>query len=474
MYYPSFNGFPFFSNFFAHYLTTYLYGMLRDDIICALSTPQGVGALAIIRVSGANSKRLLSPYFHSKRVNKSGFTSHVAYFGDYSIAGEHIDEVLITYFEDGKSFTGEESFEISSHGSPYIIGRIIESLLHAGARLADPGEYTMRAFMNGKMDLAQAEAVADLIHAENKTMHDVALRQLKGGLSNEITLFREDLVHFASMIELELDFSEEDVEFASRDQLLKMLHGLLQKVSALIDSFKYGNAIKKGIATAILGAPNAGKSTLLNALLGEDRAIVSAIAGTTRDTVEDTFNFGGLTYRLIDTAGIIQKAFEQAEKADVIFYLIDATAAEDDLELRLAHIKTSAPQAHLFVCINKLDQASAAPIKERLKQIDCEIFAIAAKNKTGLTELLTALKTATAWSANSSSQTIVTNARHADALRRTAEALQKSIKAVELSIPGDLLAQDLRLALDGLGEITGTISTDDLLANIFSKFCIGK
>ena len=265
--------------------------MLRDDIICALSTPQGVGALAIIRVSGANSKDLLSPYFHSKRANKSGFTSHVAYFGDYSIAGEHIDEVLITYFEDGKSFTGEESFEISSHGSPYIIGRIMESLLQAGARLADPGEYTMRAFMNGKMDLAQAEAVADLIHAENKTMHDVALRQLKGGLSNEITLFREDLVHFASMIELELDFSEEDVEFASRDQLLKMLHNLLQKVSTLIDSFKYGNAIKKGIATAILGAPNAGKSTLLNALLGEDRAIVSAIAGTTRDTVEDTFNF---------------------------------------------------------------------------------------------------------------------------------------------------------------------------------------
>jgi len=174
--------------------------MLRDDIICALSTPQGAGALAIIRVSGANSKDLLSPYFHSKRANKSGFTSHVAYFGDYSIAGEHIDEVLITYFEDGKSFTGEESFEISSHGSPYIIGRIMESLLQAGARLADPGEYTMRAFMNGKMDLAQAEAVADLIHAENKTMHDVALRQLKGGLSNEITLFREDLVHFASMI----------------------------------------------------------------------------------------------------------------------------------------------------------------------------------------------------------------------------------------------------------------------------------
>lgn len=459
--------------------------MLRDDIICALSTPQGVGALAIIRVSGANSKDLLSPFFHSKRVKSSGFSSHVAYFGDYSIAGEHIDEVLITYFEDGKSFTGEESFEISSHGSPYIIGRIMESLLQAGARLADPGEYTMRAFMNGKMDLAQAEAVADLIHAENKTMHDVALRQLKGGLSNEITLFREDLVHFASMIELELDFSEEDVEFASRDQLLKMLHNLLQKVSALIDSFKYGNAIKKGIATAILGAPNAGKSTLLNALLGEDRAIVSAIAGTTRDTVEDTFNFGGLTYRLIDTAGIrdtedyveqigIQKAFEQAEKADVIFYLIDATAAEEGLELRLAHLTTSAPQAHLFVCINKSDQAATAPIRRRLRQIDCEIFDIAAKNKTGLTELLAALKTATAWSANSSSQTIVTNARHADALRRTAEALQKSIEAVELSIPGDLLAQDLRLALDGLGEITGTISTDDLLANIFSKFCIGK
>jgi len=335
------------------------------------------------------------------------------------------------------------------------------------------------------MDLAQAEAVADLIHAENKTMHDVALRQLKGGFSNEITAFREELVHFASMIELELDFSEEDVEFASRKDLLEMLHSLKLNVNALIDSFKYGNALKKGIATAILGAPNAGKSTLLNALLGEDRAIVSAIAGTTRDTVEDTFNYGGLTYRLIDTAGIretedfvekigIQKAFEQAEKADVIFYLIDATAPEDDLEQRIAHLEKSAPQAELFLCINKSDKADTSAIRSRLKDSSRQIFEIAAKSKEGLSELLAALKQATAWTANSSSQTIVTNARHADALRRTGLALDKSIEAVELSIPGDLLAQDLRLALDGLGEITGTISTDDLLANIFSKFCIGK
>jgi tRNA modification GTPase len=463
----------------------YLWLMLRDDIICALSTPQGVGALAIVRVSGANSAALLTPYFISKRIQKSGLESHRAFFGDYSIDGEHIDEVLITYFEEGKSFTGEESFEISCHGSPYIVSRIMESLLEAGARLADPGEYTMRAFMNGRMDLAQAEAVADLIHAENKTMHDVALRQLKGGFSNEITAFREELVHFASMIELELDFSEEDVEFASRADLLKMLHSLKTNVNNLIDSFKYGNALKKGIATAILGAPNAGKSTLLNALLGEDRAIVSAIAGTTRDTVEDTFNYGGLTYRLIDTAGIretedyvekigIQKAFEQAEKADVIFYLIDATAPEDDLEQRIAHLEKSASQAELFLCINKSDQADTTEILSRLKGSKRQIFEIAAKTKDGLSELLTALKEATAWTSHSASQTIVTNARHADALRRTSLALDKSIEAVRLSIPGDLLAQDLRLALDGLGEITGTISTDDLLANIFSKFCIGK
>jgi tRNA modification GTPase len=287
------------------------------------------------------------------------------------------------------------------------------------------------------------------------------------------------------MIELELDFSEEDVEFASRPELLKMLNSLKSNVSSLIDSFKYGNAIKKGIATAILGAPNAGKSTLLNALLGEDRAIVSAIAGTTRDTVEDTFNYGGLTYRLIDTAGIretedfvekigIQKAFEQAEKADVIFYLIDATAPEDDLEQRIAHLEKSAVQAEIFLCINKSDQADSSAIRARLMDSSCQIFEISAKSKEGLNELLAALKRATAWTANSSSQTIVTNARHADALRRTSMALDKSIEAVELSIPGDLLAQDLRLALDGLGEITGTISTDDLLANIFSKFCIGK
>ena len=459
--------------------------MLRDDIICALSTPQGVGALAIVRLSGANSHRLIERHFTSVKQQKQGWITHQAYFGDYTIDTEKIDEVLLTYFEDGKSFTGEESFEISCHGSPYIVQRIIESLLEAGARLADPGEYTMRAFMNGRMDLAQAEAVADLIHAENKTMHDVALRQLKGGFSNEITAFREELVHFASMIELELDFSEEDVEFASRKDLLEMLHSLKLNVNALIDSFKYGNALKKGIATAILGAPNAGKSTLLNALLGEERAIVSSIAGTTRDTVEDTFNYGGLTYRLIDTAGIretedfvekigIQKAFEQAEKADVIFYLIDATAPEDDLEQRIAHLEESAPQAELFLCINKSDQADASAIRSRLKDSSRQIFEIAAKSKEGLSELLAALKQATAWTANSSSQTIVTNARHADALRRTGLALDKSIEAVELSIPGDLLAQDLRLALDGLGEITGTISTDDLLANIFSKFCIGK
>ena len=459
--------------------------MLRDDIICALSTPQGVGALAIIRVSGTNSSALLSPFFNSKRVQKLGLESHRAYFGDYSIAGERIDEVLITFFEEGKSFTGEESFEISCHGSQYIVARIMESLLEAGARLADPGEYTMRAFMNGQMDLAQAEAVADLIHAENKTMHDVALRQLKGGFSNEITAFREDLVHFASMIELELDFSEEDVEFASRKDLINMLHSLKTKVNVLIESFKYGNALKKGIATAILGAPNVGKSTLLNALLGEDRAIVSSIAGTTRDTVEDSFNFGGLTYRLIDTAGIretedyvekigIQKAFEQAEKADVIIYLVDATAPEQDLEERIAHLEQSAPQAELFLCFNKSDQATTSTIIQRPEGSRRQIFNISAKTKDGLDELLTALNIATAWTSHSASQTIVTNARHADALRRTALALDKSIEAVEVSIPGDLLAQDLRLALDGLGEITGTISTDDLLANIFSKFCIGK
>tara|TARA_Y100000385_G_C13103936_1_gene646244 strand:+ start:533 stop:1912 length:1380 start_codon:yes stop_codon:yes gene_type:complete len=459
--------------------------MLRDDIICALSTPQGIGALAIIRISGEGSRSILTPYFNSRRASKMGYESHRAYFGDFSIDGEQIDEVLITFFEEGKSFTGEEGFEISCHGSRYIIQRIMESILESGARLADPGEYTMRAFMNGRMDLAQAEAVADLIHAENKTMHDVALRQLKGGLSTDISAFRDELVHFASLIELELDFSEEDVEFASRKELIEMLHSLRSKVNALLESFKYGNAIKNGIATAILGAPNSGKSTLLNALLGEDRAIVSAIAGTTRDTIEDTFNYAGLTYRLIDTAGIrdtddfvekigIQKAFEQAEKADVIFYLIDASAPEEDLEGRILHIENNAPQANIFLCINKTDEVDSSNILSRLSDSNRQIFSIAAKSKVGLSELLQALKEATVWTAHSSSQTIVTNARHAEALRRTAIALEKSINAVELNIPGDLLAQDLRMALNGLGEITGAISTDDLLANIFSKFCIGK
>lgn len=459
--------------------------MLRDDIICALSTPQGIGALAIIRVSGENSHSIIAPFFNSIRATKTGYESHRAYFGDFSVKEEQIDEVLITFFDEGKSFTGEESFEISCHGSPYIVQRIMECILEAGSRLADPGEYTMRAFMNGRMDLTQAEAVADLIHAENKTMHDVALRQLKGGLSSEISSFRDELVHFASMIELELDFSEEDVEFASRKQLLNMLQSLKTNVHSLLDSFKYGNAIKNGIATAILGAPNAGKSTLLNALLGEDRAIVSAIAGTTRDTIEDTFHYAGLTYRLIDTAGIrdtedyvekigIKKAFEQAEKADVIFYLIDATDPEKDVENRIKYLKASAPQARVFLCINKTDHVDSDVTLDLFQDTKHDFFPISAKSKKGLNSLLEALKEATAWTAHSSSQTIVTNARHADALRRTSLAIDKSINAVELNIPGDLLAQDLRAALDGLGEITGTISTDDLLANIFSKFCIGK
>ena len=459
--------------------------MLRDDIICALSTPQGVGALGIIRLSGTNSSSLLTPFFSSVRQKREGWTSHVAYFGDFSIEEQHIDEILVNFFAEGKSFTGEESIELSCHGSPYIIGRILEALLSQGARMADPGEYTMRAFMNGKLDLAQAEAVADLIHAENRAMHDVALKQLKGRFSNEITAFREELVHFASLIELELDFSEEDVEFASREQLTAMLNLLKTKVSGLIDSFRYGNALKKGIATAILGAPNAGKSTLLNALLGEERAIVSEIPGTTRDTVEDTFTHQGLTYRLIDTAGIretqdyveqvgIARALEQASNADVIFYTVDSTAPEKDLEQKVLELQEMAPDAHLLVLLNKADTADPTPIIHRLKGLHHTPLVVSAKSKEGLEALLQKLSELTAWSTTSASQTIVTNARHADALRRTLEALQRSLDAVALSIPGDLLAQDLRVALDSLGEITGTISTDDLLANIFSKFCIGK
>tara|TARA_B110000196_G_scaffold92310_1_gene79945 strand:+ start:8423 stop:9781 length:1359 start_codon:yes stop_codon:yes gene_type:complete len=447
----------------------------RKDTICALATGSGIGAIAIVRISGNQAINICNKVFSK---NLEDVKSHTIHFGTIKNDKELIDEVLLSVFKNPYSFTGEDVIEISCHGSVFIQQQILQLLTKNGSRMANPGEFTLRAFTNGKMDLSQAEAVADLIASESKKAHKIAINQMRGGFSDDLKKLREQLINFASLIELELDFSEEDVEFANREQFNELLLLIKEKLTKLIDSFQLGNVIKNGIPVAILGAPNVGKSTLLNTLVNEDRAIVSEIAGTTRDTIEDIINIEGVQFRFIDTAGLrdtsnkieiigIQKALEKAEKAKVIIYLLDATADFKAQEKEIKKIKKL--QNKMIVVVNKTDLNPN--ICKTLKKKN--YLFISAKNKDGI-EDLTKTITSIIDINLSSDETIISNSRHQEELSKTLVEIIAVIEGLNNDISGDLLAINIRQALYHLGLITGEVTTDDLLGNIFSKFCIGK
>lgn len=447
-----------------------------QDTICAVATASGVGAISVIRLSGPNAISICDSVFITKSLENQ--KSHTIHFGTIRSDSNIIDEVLVSIFKNPHSYTGEDVIEVSCHGSSYIQNKLLHLFLEKGARMAQAGEFTLRAFSNGKMDLSQAEAVADLIASDSEAAHKVALQQMRGGFSNELKKLREELVNFASLIELELDFSEEDVEFADRDQFNNLLQKIKSSLMRLVDSFAVGNAIKNGIPVTILGAPNVGKSTLLNALLNEDRAIVSEIAGTTRDTIEDDLIINGIHFRFIDTAGIretkdqveeigIQKAMEKAKQAQIVLYLMDANS---DLNLQSKKLKklTNSLDGKLVVVVNKIDQNPDAK-----KYFNNALF-ISAKRREGLDALTNTLLSFVNTGVLSNNQTIVSNGRHVDALNKSLNQIIKTIDGLNNGVSGDFLAMDIRQTLHHLGSITGEISSDDLLDNIFSNFCIGK
>lgn len=456
--------------------------MSYTDNIVALATPSGTGAIAVIRVSGPDAISLVDTLFKSikgKTLTKQ--KSHTIHLGNIVDGDKILDEALVSIFKVPHSYTGENVVEISCHGSPFIQQQIIQLLLRKGCRSASAGEFTLRAFLNGKMDLSQAEAVADLIASDSEAAHDIAMQQMRGGFSNEIQELRQELLNFASLIELELDFSQEDVEFADRTQFNELLTRISTVLKKLIDSFALGNVIKNGIPVAIVGQPNVGKSTLLNVLLNEERAIVSEIAGTTRDTVEDQISIKGIGFRFIDTAGIretvdvvekigIERTFDKIEKARLIIYLFDGMEF-DKAELEL--IQKKYPNKQLLPICNKMDLLSPDQKGKITSEIPNVLF-LSAKFKEGIPELEAKLLSLVDSGALSGDTTIVTNSRHYDALLKALEEIQKVKEGLDMELSSDLMAIDIRQALYHLGEITGSVTTDDLLGNIFSNFCIGK
>ncbi len=470
----------------------------RDTII-ALATPAGSGAIGIIRLSGNEAIEIINRFFEGKYKPKdlTQVKSHTIHLGYLKDGDKILDEVLISIFRNPHSYTGENVVEISVHGSPYIQQQVLQLFLKNGVRHARAGEFTLRAFLNGKMDLSQAEAVADLIASDSEAAHQLAMQQMRGGFSNEIKKLRDELIHFASLIELELDFAEEDVEFADRKQFYELILRIKSTLKHLVDSFAIGNVLKEGVPVAIIGEPNVGKSTLLNALLNEERAIVSDIAGTTRDVIEDELILDGIRFRFIDTAGIrkaqdeiekigIKKTYEKINEAKVIIFLIDACALSTTagchqarheeilagFEKELQKIARKYPNKKILIVVNKIDK-----IDKKNYQINTDkypVLEISAKYKTGLDKLKNELTGLADKGQLNQNNIVVSNARHFHALNQALQSITQVEQGLNSGLTTDLLTIDIRAALHSLGEITGEITTDDLLDNIFKNFCIGK
>jgi tRNA modification GTPase len=459
--------------------------MNRENTICAIATAPGHGAIAVIRLSGSQAIEITDKIFRSpsgkKLMDQKANTIH---FGSIVDGNEVIDEVLVSIFKSPISYTGEDTIEISCHGSMYIQQQILQLLIKSGAEMAQPGEYTLRAFLNGKMDLSQAEAVADIIAGESKTSHDMAIHMIRGGFSKQINTLRTKLIDFCSLLELELDFSEEDVEFADRSQLKQNLKEISDYLGKLVNSFSLGNVLKNGVPVAIVGRPNVGKSTLLNTLLQEEKAIVSEIAGTTRDVIEDVINLDGVQFRFIDTAGIrkttdtiesmgIERTFAKIEQARIILLMSEKNQALDDLKSQIDELKLTEDQ-YLILVINKIDQHKDQRWAELEAAVPHPIHYLSAKHYIRTHELTQLLLDTVKERKNVQSDVVISNARHYEALSNALEAAHRAADGLNSLLPSDLVAQDIREVLYYLSEITGEIVTDDILGNIFSKFCVGK
>ncbi len=473
-----------------------------DDTICAISTPAGTGGIAVVRVSGADALTIVSKCW--KGIDLSTAKSHTAHLGRIidTTDGSTLDEVVLTLFRTPHSFTGEDVVEISCHGSQWIQRELVNTLIRCGCRAATGGEFTRRAFSNGRIDLSQAEAIADVIASSSRASHRIAISQMRGDFSRELNSLREQLLKFASLMELELDFSEEEVEFADRKALVTLAKSIKNVVDSLADSFSVGNAIKNGLPVAIVGETNAGKSTLLNYLLHDDRALVSDIHGTTRDVIEDTITLGGVLFRFIDTAGIretsdtienmgIERTFRKIDEAQLVLWIIDGTTHPDTLKTVAGRIlpgvvqstrsaSATAPAKQLIAVVNKSDLMTEEGKAEMDRELDnllpvnAEKIFISARQRTNLDRLEKSLIDAASLPDNDANEVIVTNARHFEALIKAGEALSRSIQGLETGISGDFVSQDIRECMHYLGEITGEITPSDILTSIFSHFCIGK
>lgn len=459
--------------------------MYQKDTIIALATPPGIGAIAVIRLSGAQAIPMVDDCFFNSKDKKvlSQKKTHSISFGKLFDGNDLIDEVLASIYRAPNSYTGEDIVEISCHGSPYIQEQIIGLFIKRGARMANPGEFTLRAFLNKKLELTQAEAVADVIASNSKASHKIAMQQMRGGFSTDLKILRQQLIDFAALIELELDFSEEDVEFANREEFIKLIKNIQSKLQPLIDSFKLGNVIKNGVPVAIAGKPNAGKSTLLNTLLNEERSIVSAIPGTTRDTVEEVLNIDGIAYRFIDTAGLrktadtieqmgVERSYEKIKNAEILLYVMEASSVINKSVFDEEMTEVLNFNIPYIIVANKLDTLTPEQIAEVSEFKN--VISISAKNKTGIAHLKKIISSKLSDSNISRDAEIITNQRHYHGLCNAGNALNDVIKGIENNLNTELIAFDVRSAVQHLGELTGEVTNDDILGSIFTRFCIGK